>query len=426
MSLFQSTLPPLAERMRPKNLSDFVGQSHLIGKDGSLQKLIDRKLLPSMILWGPPGTGKTTLARLLANHSGLPFRALSALEAGVKEVRQQIEQAARRGGSVLFIDEIHRFNKAQQDALLKAVEEGTIKLIGATTENPSFSVNNALLSRCQVYALQPLSGQELLRIARRALSHDIVLKKYDIRLEETEALLRLAQGDARRLLNLLEQCVETQKEQSPIFITNDLVQDVAQQHVPIYDKNGEMHYDLISAFIKSMRGSDPNAALYYMARMLHGGEDPVFIARRMLIFASEDIGNANPQALILANSTLQAVQQIGMPEARIILAQCATYLASSPKSNASYTAINEALQVAAETGHIAVPLHLRNAPTGLMKRMGYGQGYEYPHDAPNHFVKKHYLPDALRGRIFYKPTREGKEKSIWERLKALWKGIYPY
>ncbi|WP_038031852.1 replication-associated recombination protein A [Thermonema rossianum] len=419
-------MPPLAERMRPKNLSDFVGQSHLIGEKGSLQKLIDCKLLPSMILWGPPGTGKTTLARLLANQCGLPFQSLSALEAGVKEIRQQIEQAARRGTTVLFIDEIHRFNKAQQDALLKAVEEGSIKLIGATTENPGFSVNNALLSRCQVYALSPLSEQDLLQIARRAIARDPLLQRHEVQLKETEALLRMAQGDARRLLNLLEQCIESLKEESPIVITNEVVQSIAQQQVPLYDKNGEMHYGLISAFIKSMRGSDPNAALYYMARMLQGGEDPLFIARRMLIFASEDVGNANPQALILANSTLQAVQQTGMPEARIILAQCATYLASSPKSNASYVAINQAMQAASETAQLPVPLHLRNAPTHLMKSMGYGEGYEYPHDAPNHFVKKHYLPDALRGRIFYRPGEQGKEKNILERLKALWKGIYPY
>ncbi|MBP6154494.1 MAG: replication-associated recombination protein A, partial [Chitinophagales bacterium] len=369
--------PPLAERMRPKSLDQIIGQLHILGKDKPLRNLLAKQKLHSLIFWGPPGVGKTTLARILAEQAHLPFEQLSAISSGVKELRSVIDEAKTFGTKVLFIDEIHRFNKSQQDALLGAVENGTIILIGATTENPSFEVNAALLSRCQVYVLQSLEAEDLKKIVENALTQDAALKNENIQVKEYDALLYFSGGDARKLLNVLELVVENLKEEK--IITNTIVEQIIQTYIARYDKSGEQHYDIISAFIKSIRGSDPNAAIYWMARMIHAGEDPKFIARRMLILASEDIGNANPNALLLANATFEAVAKIGYPECRITLAQCVTYLASSPKSNASYLAINDALAMAQKTTHYSVPLHLRNAPTKLMKQLNYGDGYKYAH-----------------------------------------------
>ncbi|HEY0608055.1 MAG TPA: replication-associated recombination protein A, partial [Chitinophaga sp.] len=387
-------MEPLAERLRPTTLDELVGQEHLTGKGSILRQAIQQGKIPSMILWGPPGVGKTTIANIIAHTLQVPFYTLSAISAGVKEVREVIEIARRQGHAVLFIDEIHRFNKSQQDALLGAVEKGIITLIGATTENPSFEVNSALLSRSQVYVLKPLDEKELLQLLRQAMEKDEWLGSKKIELKETTALLNIAGGDARKLLNLFELVVDTIQEY-PVVITDKKVMDIAQQRIAIYDKSGEQHYDIISAFIKSIRGSDPNGAVYWLARMIEGGEDVKFIARRMVILASEDIGNANPNAQLLATSCFQAVNMIGYPEARIILSQCATYLASSPKSNAAYMAINNAQALVAQTGDLSVPLHIRNAPTKLMKQLNYGKDYAYSHDFQNNFAAQEYLPDEI-------------------------------
>ncbi len=418
-------LPPLAERMRPESLEHFMGQSHLVGKGAIFARLLQAGKIGSMIFWGPPGVGKTTLARMIGKLLEKPFFTLSAISSGVKEVRQVIEQAKNQPGSILFIDEIHRFNKAQQDALLGAVEDGTITLIGATTENPSFEVISALLSRCQVYILKNLEKEELEKLLQEAMQRDEILKEKEIHIEETEALLNLSGGDARRLLNLFEMTVNA-IGQEPIVITNEAVLQNAQQKTVLYDKDGEQHYDIISAFIKSMRGSDPNAAVYWLARMIEGGEDPKFIARRMLILASEDIGNANPTALVIATNCFQAVSMVGYPEARIILSQTATYLASSPKSNASYLAIDKALALVRKKGNLPVPLHLRNAPTKLMKKEGYGQGYQYAHNFQYNFVNQEYLPDEISGHQFYDPGQNPREKELRKYLKALWQEKYGY
>src|ERR1044071_1416188 len=399
--MLNNSLPPLAERMRPSKLEDLVGQEHLVGKNGIIRKAIDTGNVPSMILWGPPGVGKTTIANIIANEVKRPFYVLSAVSAGVKDVREVIEKARQTSRVILFIDEIHRFNKSQQDALLGAVEKGIITLIGATTENPSFEVNSALLSRCQVYTLKPLDENDLLKLVDHVIKNDTELKNRKIVVKEHAALLNISGGDARKLLNLVDLISESIT--GDIEITDDLVVNVAQKHIAIYDKSGEQHYDIISAFIKSLRGSDPNADLYYLARMIEGGEDVKFIARRMVILASEDIGNANPTALVMATTTFQAVDLIGYPEARIILAQCATYLASSPKSNASYEAIGNALEAVKKYGDLPVPLHIRNAPTKLMKELGYGADYQYAHDFPGNFVRQQYLPDQLKDRTFFHP-----------------------
>ncbi|MGF1637319.1 MAG: replication-associated recombination protein A [Cyclobacteriaceae bacterium] len=416
---------PLAERMRPASLDELIGQEHLVGEGGILRKTIERGMVPSMILWGPPGVGKTTLANIIANQVKMPFKTLSAISAGVKDVREVIEQARGRSRVILFIDEIHRFNKSQQDALLGAVEKGIITLIGATTENPSFEVNPALLSRCQVYILKALGKEELLRLLNHVIAHDYELKKREIKLLETDALLMLSGGDARKLLNLLELVVSAQPE-GKVEILDKTVQLVAQQKIALYDKAGEQHYDIISAFIKSMRGSDPNAAVYWLARMIEGGEDVKFIARRMIILASEDIGNANPTALVIATNTFQAVHLIGYPEARIILSQCATYLACSPKSNAAYCAINDAIAEVKKSGDLPVPLHLRNAPTKLMKDLGYGSGYKYSHDFESNFSDQDYLPEAISGTRFFDPGENAREEEMRKRLKSLWKQRYKY
>ncbi len=416
---------PLAERMRPQRLMQYIGQSHLIDEGKPLHQFIMRKQVPSLIFWGPPGVGKTTLAHIIANESGLPFYQLSAVSSGVKEVREVIQQASQNGKVILFIDEIHRFNKAQQDALLGAVEKGIITLIGATTENPSFEVISALLSRCQVYVLTELSKEELIKIANQAIQNDKNLQSKHIQLLETEALLRLSGGDARRLLNLIE--ILTEGETNDIIkITDDLTESIAQQKMARYDKNGEQHYDIISAFIKSIRGSDPNAAVYYLARMIDAGEDPKFIARRMLILASEDIGNANPTALVLATNSFQAVTMLGYPEARIILSQCAVYLSCSPKSNASYMAIEGALAEVRESGDLQVPLHLRNAPTNLMKELNYGKDYQYAHRYEANFVFLEYLPGKISGKKFYEPGQNAKENELRLFLKSRWKEKYGY
>ncbi|MBI3142395.1 MAG: replication-associated recombination protein A [Bacteroidetes bacterium] len=419
-------LPPLAERMRPEVLDDYIGQTHLLGPDGPLRGLINNKTLTSMLLWGPPGVGKTTLARLLALESGLAFYSISAVQAGLKEVRQVMDIAKKLGKAVLFIDEIHRFNKAQQDALLGAVEQGYVVLIGATTENPSFEVINALLSRCQVYVLRELDRECMMEIANRALLRDTHLRTREIALAETDALLRLAQGDARKLLNLLELVSSQHHGGGKLEVTDDLVQKVAQQLLVRHDKDGEGHYNLISAFIKSMRGSDPNAAVYYLARMLAGGEDPKFVARRMAILASEDIGNANPTALVLATNCLLAVMQIGMPEARIILSQTAIYLATSPKSNAAYMAIESAYGMVEQYGELPVPMSLRNAPTKWMKQQGYGDGYAYAHDYENNFVRHEYMPDRVKDNTLYQPGNNEREQHARAWLRKLWKGKYGY
>jgi putative ATPase len=418
---------PLAERMRPHTLDDLVGQEHLTGAGSILRTAIENGKIPSMVLWGPPGTGKTTIANIIANTLSVPYIQLSAISSGVKDVRDAIATAQKAPGTILFIDEIHRFNKGQQDALLGAVEKGTITLIGATTENPSFEVNNALLSRCQVYVLRPLAEADLVSLMNNALEKDEWLRSKNIKLLETEALIRLSGGDARKLLNLLELVADVaggKKKQTEI--TDAVVMQIAQQRITLYDKTGEQHYDIISAFIKSMRGSDPNGAVYWLARMIEGGEDVKFIARRMVIFASEDIGNANPTALVLANACFDAVNKIGYPESRIILSQCATYLASSHKSNASYMAIEEALEMVRSKGDLPVPLHVRNAPTGLMKKLGYGKDYKYAHSYDSNFTDQEFLPDELKGRTFYDPGHNPREEELRKFLKSLWKGKYGY
>lgn len=418
------TNAPLAERMRPSKLEDLIGQQHLVGENGIIRKAIATGNIPSMILWGPPGVGKTTIANIIANEVRRPFHTISAVSAGVKDVREIIEKAKHGSRAILFIDEIHRFNKSQQDALLGAVEKGVITLIGATTENPSFEVNSALLSRCQVYTLKALEEKELLDLIKQALERDAELKKQRIKIIEHQALLNISGGDARKLLNLLELISESITGE--ISVTDALVIDVAQKRIAIYDKSGEQHYDIISAFIKSIRGSDPNAAVYYLARMIEGGEDVKFIARRMVILASEDIGNANPTALVIATTTFQAVDVIGYPEARIILSQCAVYLASSPKSNASYVAIDTALGVVKETGDLSVPLPIRNAPTKLMKDLNYGKGYQYAHGFEGNFVNMEFLPDKIKGTRFYEPGKNPREEELRNYLKKLWGTKYNY
>lgn len=416
---------PLAERMRPEKLEDLTGQEHLTGPGSILRNAIEKGKVPSMILWGPPGTGKTTIANIIAHATSKKFYVLSAISSGVKDIREVIEEAKNNEGSILFIDEIHRFNKGQQDALLGAVEKGTVTLIGATTENPSFEVNSALLSRCQVFVLRPLSTDSLKKLLHKAIATDPVLKEKNITIAEYEALFRFSGGDGRKLLNLLELTVAAAPDDS-LTITNEMVMNNLQEKMALYDKKGEQHYDIISAFIKSMKGSDPNGAVYWLARMLEGGEDIKFIARRMVVLASEDIGNANPTALVLANACFEAVNKIGNPEARIILSQCAIYLATSPKSNASYMAIEDALAAVRATGDLAVPMHIRNAPTGLMKKIGYGQDYEYPHSHPNNFVLQEYLPEKLRNSIFYTPQRNAREEEIRKFLRERWKEKYGY
>ena len=422
---------PLAERMRPTTLDDLVGQEHLTGKGSILRTSIEQGKIPSMILWGPPGVGKTTIANIIAHSLQVPYFQLSAISSGVKEVREVIEEAKKQTGTILFIDEIHRFNKGQQDALLGAVEKGTITLIGATTENPSFEVNSALLSRCQVYFLKSLQTNDLTKLLEIAIEKDELLQKQPIELKETEALFNISGGDGRKLLNLLELVLQNRnlggdQLDTRAIITNDLVMLVAQKKIALYDKQGEQHYDIISAFIKSMRGSDPNAAVYWLARMIEGGEDVKFIARRMLIFASEDIGNANANALLLANATFDAVSKIGYPESRIILSQCATYLASSAKSNAAYTAIALALQAVSKEGDLPVPLHIRNAPTKLMKDMNYGKGYQYSHLGEGNFLEQEYLPEKISGTTFYEPGNNARENELRKFLKERWKGKYGY
>jgi putative ATPase len=418
------SIAPLAERMRPTTLDQLAGQQHLTGKGSILRSAIEQGKLPSIILWGPPGVGKTTIANIIAHTLQVPFYTLSAISAGVKDVREVIEDAKTKPGAILFIDEIHRFNKGQQDALLGAVEKGIVTLIGATTENPSFEVNSALLSRCQVYVLKALDKDDLIHLMNEALEQDKVLKDKKIKLEETEALINISGGDARKLLNLLELVSDALGKNA--IITDDKVMEIAQQRIALYDKKGEQHYDIISAFIKSMRGSDPNGAVYWLARMIEGGEDVKFIARRMLIFASEDIGNANPNALLLATSTFQAVTMIGYPESRIILSQCATYLASSVKSNAAYAAIGAALGAVQQYGDLPVPLHIRNAPTKLMKNMSYGKGYQYAHQYENNFSVQEYLPEELKGTAFYMPQKNAREEELRKFLKERWKEKYGY
>ncbi|MCC4212522.1 replication-associated recombination protein A [Leeuwenhoekiella parthenopeia] len=422
---------PLAERLRPKNLDDYLSQEHLVGDKGSLTSSIKSGIIPSLILWGPPGVGKTTLASIIAEESKRPFYTLSAINSGVKDVREVIEKAKQAGGlftqknPILFIDEIHRFSKSQQDSLLAAVEKGWVTLIGATTENPSFEVIPALLSRCQVYVLNPFSADDLRALLKRAMTQDAVLAKKKIKLKETEALLRISGGDARKLLNIFELLVTTESSEE-VVITNEMVQQKVQQNTVLYDKTGEQHYDIISAFIKSIRGSDPNAAVYYLARMIEGGEDLKFIARRLIILASEDIGNANPTALVIATNSFTAVNTIGYPEARIILSQCVTYLATSPKSNASYMAINKAQQLVKQTGDLPVPLALRNAPTKLMKELGYGEEYKYSHDGAGNFISQEFLPKELSGHKLYDPGENAREDGIRKFLKNRWGDKYDY
>jgi putative ATPase len=419
---------PLAERMRPTTLDEVVGQQHLVGPQGVLRKALKGGMLPSMILWGPPGVGKTTLARLIAQDLDRPFHTLSAISSGVKDVREVIEKASGSGlfsrSAVLFIDEIHRFSKAQQDSLLGAVEKGTITLIGATTENPSFEVIGALLSRCQVYTLNPLNEDDLRGLLERAMREDKEMAQRSITLDSVSALMRASGGDARRLLNTFELCVKAGGPDA-VRITDELVHDVVHSVAARYDKQGEQHYDIVSAFIKSIRGSDPNAAVYWLARMVEGGEDPLFIARRMVILSSEDIGNANPNALLMATTAMQAAQMIGWPESRIILSQCAIYLACSPKSNASYVAIGEAQALVQRTGDLAVPIALRNAPTKLMKEIGYGKEYRYSHDGEGNFVDQEFLPAEVAGTALYKPGANGKEQEYAALIQRLWKGKYP-
>lgn len=420
-----SFLAPLAERMRPKSLDEYIGQEHLLKEGASLRRALDSGLIPSMIFWGPPGVGKTTLAQLISNHLKRPFHTISAISSGVKDVREIITRVEQGGmfqqqGTILFIDEIHRFSKAQQDSLLGAVEKGTVTLIGATTENPSFEVISALLSRCQVYTLQSHTKDDLLNLLNRAIKEDVVLKEKSIILDETNALLAISGGDARKLLNIFEIIVGTFRDSKIIRINDEVVMSSAQQSLAMYDKDGEQHYDIISAFIKSIRGSDPNAAVYWLARMVEGGEDPKFIARRLLISASEDIGLANPNALLMANNCFQAVQAVGWPESRIILAQCTIYLASSPKGNGAYMAINRAQEEVRSSGNLGVPLPLRNAPTALMKELGYGKDYLYSHDFPGNFVQQEFLPDEVKGTQFFQAGSSKKEQEIQEIIHQLW------
>jgi len=422
---------PLAERIRPQKLEDYISQLHLVGPNGSLTQQIARGVIPSMIFWGSPGTGKTTLAQIIAKQSQRPFYELSAINSGVKDIRDVIEKAKQSGGlftaknPILFIDEIHRFSKSQQDSLLAAVEKGWVTLIGATTENPSFEVIPALLSRCQVYVLNPFSKQDLLALLERAMKQDVSISSKKIKFKESEALLRLSGGDGRKLLNIFELVVNASPEDQ-ITITNKKVLELVQQNTVLYDKTGEQHYDIVSAFIKSIRGSDPNGAVYWLARMIEGGEDVKFIARRMLILSSEDIGNANPTAFIMANNTFQAVSTIGYPESRIILSQCAVYLATSPKSNASYMAINDAQALVKQTGDLPIPIHLRNAPTKLMKELGYGDDYQYSHNYANNFSEQEYLPEAIKETKFYEPGNNSRENGTREFLKNRWKDKYGY
>ena len=420
---------PLAERMRPKTLDEYIGQDHILSADASLRRALDSGMIPSMILWGPPGVGKTTLAHLIAKHLNRPFHTLSAISSGVKDVREIISNIDKGGlfqakGTILFIDEIHRFSKAQQDSLLGAVEKGTLTLIGATTENPSFEVISALLSRCQVYSLVEHTKSDLLAILENAIQQDSAFSSKKIHLVETSALLRISGGDARRLLNIFEIIIGTFQDQQDIEITNDLVMKNAQQSLARYDKDGEQHYDIVSALIKSIRGSDPNAAIYWLARMIEGGEDPKFIARRLLISASEDIGLANPNGLLMANACFQAVESIGWPEARIVLAQCTIYLAASPKGNAAYMALNKAQQAVQETGNLGVPLSLRNAPTALMKELNYGKDYLYSHDFPGNFAAQEFLPEELKGMNFFNAGSNAKEQEIAKTIQALWNNKY--
>ncbi len=420
---------PLADRMRPKTLDEYIGQEHILSADASLRRALDSGMIPSMILWGPPGVGKTTLAHLIAKHLNRPFHTLSAISSGVKDVREIISNIDKGGlfqakGTILFIDEIHRFSKSQQDSLLGAVEKGTLTLIGATTENPSFEVISALLSRCQVYKLEDHTKSDLLKILEKSIQNDPAFASKNINLLETNALLSISSGDARKLLNVFEIIIGTFQDQQDIEITNDLVMKNAQQSLARYDKDGEQHYDIVSALIKSIRGSDPNAAIYWLARMIEGGEDPKFIARRLLISASEDIGLANPNGLLMANACFQAVESIGWPEARIVLAQCTMYLAASPKGNAAYMALNKAQQVVQETGNLGVPLPLRNAPTALMKELGYGKGYLYSHDFPGNFAEQEFLPEELKGMNFFMAGSNSKEQEIAKTIQSLWNNKY--
>ncbi len=421
-------MQPLAERMRPKDFDQYIGQEHIIGKNAVLRKNIENDTIPSMIFWGPPGVGKTTLARIIANVSERPFYTLSAINSGVKDVREVIEKAKKtrffnQNAPILFIDEIHRFNKSQQDSLLGAVEDGTIVLIGATTENPSFEVITPLLSRSQVYILKTLGKEHLEKMLLNALENDIEFKKKNIVIEEQEALFRFSGGDARKLLNILELIVNSIPEEEK-RINNKVVEDILQENISVYDKGGEMHYDIISAFIKSVRGSDPNAAVYWLARMIEGGEDVKFIARRLIILAAEDIGLANPNALLIANQAFQSVNVIGLPESRIILSEATIYLANSPKSNSAYMAINEAQALVKKTGNLSVPLSLRNAPSKLMKQIGYGQNYKYSHNYPEHFVKQEFMPDEVQGTSLYKPANNPAENKTKELMQVRWKGKY--
>jgi putative ATPase len=422
--MFETNIP-LAERIRPSSLDTFIGQKHLVGPGAVIRKAIEIGNIPSMILWGPPGVGKTTLANIIANQLKRPFHMLSAVSAGVKDVREVIERARGQSKTILFIDEIHRFSKSQQDALLGAVEKGTITLIGATTENPSFEVISALLSRCQVYILKALDKEDLIQLIDFAIKNDVELKEKNIEMKEHEALLNISGGDARKMLNLLELVVNSTNKKD-IVITDEAVMEVAQRRVAMYDKKGEMHYDVISAFIKSVRGSDPNAAIYWLARMIEGGEDVAFIARRLVILASEDIGNANPTALVMATNCFQAVKMIGYPESEIILSQCTAYLAASPKSNASYMAIRQAKELVQKYGDLSVPMNIRNAPTKLMKNIGYGKEYKYSHDYENNFEKQEYLPPEISGTTLYDPGDNARENELRQRLKKLWEEKYGY
>lgn len=415
---------PLAEILRPQSLDEYVGQKHLVGEDAILRKAIEKGDIPSMILWGPPGVGKTTLANIIADTLSVPFYNLSAINSGVKDVREVIERASKTANAVLFVDEIHRFSKNQQDSLLGAVEQGIVRLIGATTENPSFEVISPLLSRCQVYVLRSLEREDLISIIDRAVAYYAQTEQRTVTIKECEALLRISGGDARKLMNALELVVAQFK--GDCVIDNATVCSIVQQNLATYDKKGEQHYDIISAFIKSVRGSDPNAAVYWLARMIAGGEDPLFIARRMIILASEDIGNANPNALLLANACFDAVNKIGMPEGRIILSQTAVYLATSPKSNSTYLAIGKALELVEKTGDLPVPLHLRNAPTNMMKQIGYGNDYMYSHDYQNHFVQQQFMPDSLQTLELYSPSDNPREQKTREELRKMWYGVYKY